>query len=406
MMKLSGAGSIRLGLQLDDSGVIGATMTIAPLGALPRPDWIGPISSGGRAMLDLLVRRDAVAQADLVRLLDLSQSSVARLVGGFVRDGVVSLTGRKAVGPGNPSVMVSLNRDHAFTLGVAIVGDAVALAVVDLAGRVRGYASVAMPDMAPEKVVAELVRLKPRLLADTGIDPARLVGAGVGISGFFVGTPMRINPPPLLAAWAELDVVEVLSRALDLPVLCDNDATVATIHESLLGAGQTCSTFAYCHLTNGFGGGLVIDGRPVRSWMANAGDFGGVWWLLDRGYPNLDLMLTLVNAAGGDFATVEEMVAVVTPETPGIDAWLAAAAVPFGMLTSILGHVVSPEQVVIGGRIPHAIASALAARVAPPRTPSRHDAAFPLPHVVASRASGDTVAIGAGLLPLQALFFR
>ncbi|WP_271299478.1 ROK family protein [Sphingomonas sp. CV7422] len=380
-------------------------MSVAPLGQLPRPDWIRPISSGGRAVFDLLFRRQAVAQSDIVRLLALSQSSGARLVGEFARAGMVTLASRKASGPGNPSAMVALAPDYAYTLGVAVVGDAVAMAIVDFTGANRAYASVAMPDMAPERVVPELRRLQQRLIAESGIDPRRLIGAGVGMCGYFVGDPLRICPPPLLAPWATVDPVAILREALGLPVLCDNDATAATVHESLLGAGRTCPTFAYCHLTNGFGGGLVIDGKPVRSWMANAGDFGGVWWLLDRGYPNLDALLAAVNAAGGRFATVEAMVGAITRDTPGVEDWLAAAVVPFGMLVTILGHVVSPEKVVIGGRIPHDIAAELAARIVPPQTPLRHDVHFPLPQVVASRVEGDTVALGAGLLPLLDLFF-
>ena len=380
-------------------------MMIAPIGIMPQPAGLKPISSGGRALLDLLIRREAVSQADVPRLLNLSQSSVARLVGHFARDGLVTLASRKASGPGNPSAMVRLNPDFAFSLGVAIVGDAVSLAVIDLAGGVRGYASTAMPNMAPERVVAELRRMRDALLARTAIDHTRLIGAGVGFSGFFVGDPPRFSPPPLLAAWAGVDIVAILNDALGIPVLCDNDATAATAHECLLGAGRTCQTFAYCHLTNGFGGGLVIDGRAVRSWMGNAGDFGGVWWLIDNGYPNLDLLMERVNAAGSRFATVEEMVGAITRDTAGVEQWLAEAIMPFGMLVSILGHVVSPEKVVIGGRIPQDVATALAARIVPPRTPMRNNAHFPLPTVVASETVGDTVAFGAGLLPFLEIFF-
>ena len=381
-------------------------MTIAPLGILPQPDWLKPVGKGGRALLDLLIRREGIAQAEFVRLLDLSQSSVARLVGDFAREGMVTLASRKASGPGNPSMTVHLNPGFAFSLGVAIVGDAVSMALVDLAGDVRGYASTAMPDMAPPLVVAELRRLQRRLLDDAAIDRDRLVGAGVGFSGYFVDQPPRFSPPPLLARWDRVDIVALLADTLGLPVVCDNDATAATVHESLLGEGRHCATFAYCHLTNGFGGGLVIDGTPVRSWMANAGDFGGVWWLLGRGYPNLDLMLSHVKAAGGAFTTVEEMVGAITRDTPGVEPWLDAAVEPFGMLASILGHIVSPQKMVIGGRIPRDIAAALADRITPPRTPMRNNALFPLPQIVASQTEGDTVAVGAGLLPLQALFFR
>lgn len=356
-------------------------------------------------MLDLLFRRGSVTQADLLRLLDLSQSSVARLVGEFARDGIVTLEARRATGPGNPSVTVRLAPDHAYSLGVAIVGDAVSLAVIDLAGTVRAYDSMPMPDMAPALVADVLEDVAARLIAASGIDRTRLVGAGVGFSGYFVGTPPQFSPPPLLAGWYGIDMVGLLSERLGLPVICDNDATAATLYECLAGVGRTCPTFAYCHLTNGFGGGLVIDGRLVRSWMGNAGDFGGVWWLLDDGYPNLDLMRRFVNEAGAAYETVEAMVRVIGPETPGVEAWLRAAERPFAMLASVLGHTVSPEQVVIGGRLPTAIAAALSARIVLPRTPTRNTQDFPLPTIVPSEVEGDGVAIGAGLMPLRELFF-
>ena len=381
-------------------------MTMAvPLGRIDQPDWVKPIAGGGRALLDLLIKQGSATQADLPRRLDLSQPSIARLVNGFVADGIITASARAATGRGNPSVTLKLNADFAFGIGVGIVGDALSMALVDLGGNVRKTKRVALVDRSREAVVEAIRAGRDELVSSGSIGKSRIVGAGIGFGGFLVDGPLRFNPPAVLADWVDADVPAIMQAALDLPVLCDNDATTAAIAESLLGVGRTCSTFAFCHLTNGFGGGLIADGRPMRGALGNAGDFGGVWWLLDQGYPNLERLRIHVTEGGTQFASVEEMLVALEPATPGIEGWLREAERPFASLAFLLGHIVAPEKVVIGGRLPGWLAEQLAARIVLPASPPRNDQPFRLPQVVARQVEGDAAAIGAALMPLQALFF-
>lgn len=375
------------------------------IGTLEAPAWLKPISVGGRAILDLLLKRGEVSQAALSQMLDLSQPSVARLVGGFIADGLVLSGDRANLGRGNPSVQLRLNPDFAYGLGIGLVGDAVSVCLLDLAGNPRASAAVAMPSMTRDAVIERLVALRDQVVREAGIDPRRILGAGVGLSGFFVGEPLRFNPPHQLTDWADVDVAAIIRSALELPVVCENDGTAAAIAESLIGIGRTTPTFAYCHLTNGFGGGLIVDGRPMRGVDGNAGDFGGVLWMLDEGYPNLERLRARTAEAGLTFDTVETMVRRLKVDDPGVDAWIEEARRPIAKLAFLLGHIIAPEKIVIGGRLPLAIAERLAAAIEIPRTPTRHARPFPLPTVVAGAVTGDAAAVGAAAMPLQGLFF-
>lgn len=382
-----------------------------PIGQVNRPSWSRPVGAGGRAMLDLILRRKTAVQAALPRELDLSQPSVARLVGGFVADGAMRTVTRAATGRGNPSVSLELVPDYAYGIGVGIAGDALSMALVDFAGTVRMTRRVALADMNRTAIVAQLASMLADILSVSNIDPSRLIGAGVGFSGFFVGAPPRFNPPSALADWVDIDLLETLSPVLGSNLFCDNDATCAAIAECLLGVGRTTQTFAYCHLSNGFGGGLIVDGQPMRGALGNAGDFGAVWWLMSKiqpggGYPSLDRLHTLVAAGGATFSTVEDMLTAITPSTPGVDEWLIEAREPFATLAFLLGHIVAPEKIIIGGRIPYWLATALAQSLKLPTSPTRHNQPFPLPVVVASELQGDAAAIGAALMPFRSLFFH
>lgn len=371
-----------------------------PLGPLDRS-----VSEGGRRLLDHVLKVGGVSQASLPTALDLSQPTVARLLGGFVQDGMVFTAGRQVDRPGNPSVSVQLNGDFAFSFGVSLMGDVLSACLVDFAGVVRGERRLPMPVMGRREVLTALVQWRGALLAEAGVDPRRVIGVGVGMSGFFVGERARINPPAYLDDWALVDVEPIIEEALGYKVFLDNDGNAAAVGESLYGVGRHCRNFVYLHLTNGFGGGIIAEGRPFRGRHGNAGEFGGVWARLGGPYPNLDRLKTLVAETGLDFDTVEDMVQVIGPDTPGVEAWLDEAVAPFSLLADIVAHAIDPEMVVIGGRLPRSIAEILAARIGIPRENYRRERPPIVPKVVVAEAPNDSVATGAAAMPFRAAYF-
>ncbi|NHF65951.1 ROK family protein [Xanthomonas hortorum] len=362
-------------------------------------------STGGRLLLDHLFKCGVQSQAALPRLLGLSQPTVARLLRGFAQSDLVRLSSRAPEGPGNPSVDVRLNPDHAFAFGVSVMGDAFAIALLDLSGAVRGQRRQAMAQMDRVRVLAQLREFGDELLAEAGVARPRVLGAGVGISAFFSGQGGEMVGPPALEDWTGVELVPLLEQALGVPAIVENDGAVAAVAESLYGIGRDCANFVYLHLTNGFGGGIISNGRLFRGHRGNAGEFGGIWTVSGLEYPNLDSLLRYVRAAGGEVETVEQLLPDVTLATPGVDAWLAMAQEPFARLCSILAYGLDPQMIVIGGRLPTPLAEALVARLQVPRAPNRHGLSPPLPELRVASVLGDAVMLGAGLLPLQRAFF-
>lgn len=362
------------------------------------------VTEGGRQILDLLLKTGGLSQAEITHSLTLSQPTVARLLQGFQKAGLVRTSQRQADRPGNPSVNVSLVADHSFSLGIALLGDVVSMGLMDLSGQLRATRTSAMTDMSRFVVLSTLQRFHAELLEETGVTPSKIIGAGLGISAFYV-EPGRFNPPRHLDDWAFQDIAPIIESALGYPTLVDNDGTVAAIGESLFGVGRTCQNFAYLHLTNGFGGGLICNGQPYRGQNGNAGEFGGVWILEDEGYPNLDLLKAILADRGQRFETVEDMVAAIDRSVDGVGAWLDEAEKPFSRLASLIAYILDPQKIVIGGRLPKDIALALADRIRIPSPTLRRNRPAPLPEVIISQTEGDPVVLGAAAMPLQQAYF-
>lgn len=349
------------------------------------------------------MKTGGISQSAIARYSDFSQPTTNRLMQSFIKDEMVLLASRHVNGRGKPSVNVMLNPDYAFSFGIAMLGDALSVVLMDFVGKIRAVRSTAMRSMSRSAVLEQLVGFRAELLAEVP-QARRLVGAGVGISGFFVDGRF-INPPTSLNEWALIDIEPIIEEVMELPVQIENDATAAAIGESLFGMGRTCANFAYLHLTNGFGGGIISDGKPYRGQHGNAGEFGGVWSLLGGAYPNLDQLRDFVARHGHAFDTVDDMARTIDAGWDGVQAWIEQAVQPFSALCGLLNCILDPGMIILGGRLPVSIGEALIDRLTVPSPGSRWGRYPPQAKLALAQVREHAVAIGAAAMPMQRHYF-
>lgn len=73
----------------------------------------------------------------------------------------------------------------------------------------------------------------------------------------------RITTTPK-PGWEGADLVGAVRSVADVPVAIDTDVTGAALAEARWGAGAGMSTVLYVTVGTGLGGGVAIDGRPLR----------------------------------------------------------------------------------------------------------------------------------------------
>lgn len=357
-----------------------------------------------RRLMGMLLRSGPTSQADVTRAMDLTQPTVSRIVAGLLAKGMIEAGARPPAGRGQPSALLSLKADYAYALGVSLVGGALALDLVDFSGTLIWRAEATFEAMTHAAVGEHLAAFKAEALAATGVRADRLFAVGVGVSGFFVGEGELMNTPALLDDWALTDIAPILADALALPALVENDGNTAAVGEALRGAGLRYANLAYFQITNGFGGGLVIDGRPYRGAHGNAGEFAVLWQALGLEHPNLERLRTLLVAHGAPRDSLANMLDALDLDHPGVEAWLDEAVRAYSLAAAAAAAVVDCEAIVLGGEIPGPLAERLAGRMTIAGT-QRRGRPKPLPDILPSEAPGDAVSLGGALLALQTGFF-
>ncbi len=369
------------------------------------PETAEVVSPNERALLELVRRQGAVSRADLVRATGLTAQSVMRLVDELAARGLVRLG--EAIsrgGRGKPSPAVELVPGFAHAIGVSITTDSVSTAAVDLTGRVLMQKHEAISALDPARLVKLVRRHIEMYRRACQLDPERLFGIGVGITGFFVGEGARVNPPAPLEALALVDVEVLLSRELKLPVWLDNDGTVAATGESLLGVGRWAASFLYLYFSHGLGGGVVVDGRCIRGAHGNAGEAAGMLPLQNLERPTLEQLRLMLAEDGRHFPDIGAMLADFHAHWPACDRWIERARPALSLIVSAGFALLDPEAIVFGGRLPRSLAERLITELQVDNLP-RRDRRRPQPRLVPAEAPPDATAIGAALLPLKACLF-
>lgn len=357
-----------------------------------------------RRLLGLLFRRKTMTQLALADALDLTQQSVSRIVTALSEAGCVKLSGHTEPGKrGYPSNGLALVPDFTHSVGVSIMSDAVSMVLLDFTGacvaeRTERFARL------PISSVLDWTEVQIEATArEAAIDPSRIAGIGIAISGSFIEAG-GFNTPLALDEWAGVDVAGVFAARFALPAYADNDGNAAAVAESILGVGTWAPSFAYLYISAGVGGGVVLNGELWRGRFGNAGEFAGGLPPNIYPFPNLELLRQLVAAQGIDVPTVDALVSAFDPAWPAIDDWVGRVRDSLSIIASNASAILDVDAIVLGGRMPRALAERIIPEIAF-FDQRRRAVPRPMARIVPAEATGEVAAIGAGLLPLTSKMF-
>ena len=371
-----------------------------------RRDTFEPNSDVERAILGLVLRRSPITQAEIAREIDRSQQTVSRLISRLIERGALRQGERVSSGKrGQVSTAIEIVPEFAYSFGVAIFLDALAVTVTDFSGAVIDHRLTTMTLMTHDDVVVELRAMIKELTQQWIKDESRVFGVGVGIPGTFMrGIRRQVNTPLILSEWANMDIEAVLEDDLELPVWIENDGNAAAIGESLVGVGRWAKDFVYLYVAAGLGGGIILNGELVRGQFGNAGEVAELLPPHVYPHPNLELLRKLVRKHGQDINSVSELVERFDVNWPGVDEWIARVRDSLSLITSAAAALLDPQLIVIGGQIPKSLAEKVIPHIQIYDQRRRSDAR-PLPKTVVAEAGGDSAAIGAAALALNSYFF-
>jgi predicted NBD/HSP70 family sugar kinase len=323
-----------------------------------RANAVGPamsehfrLSYNARRILAILRVQGPQSRAEIARLLDITPSTVTRLTGSLIKDGMLgeasdpSREGQK----GYPAKLLYIEPGGVITAGVYVDPDRIMTCLSDLTGTVLSSESFAVPDrsfVAMMTMAGESVRRQVQAL---GLAGWRVAGCGVSYPGQYSEDPTRVMRIRQFQDWPAVNVTRDLPPYFGMPVHHMNDAKAACLAELYHGACTGMRNFCHIWLSYGIGGAAVVEQRPYFGRNNGAAEWGGLFPKSQPRPSGQDLLDTLT-AAGvaidklSDIADHHLEMAVVTE-------WRDRAAKQLQWLCLVIARTYAPEAIVIGGTL-------------------------------------------------------
>ncbi len=367
-----------------------------------------------RTVLRAIRHNGAIPKADLARLTQLSTQTVSIIVNRLLDDGLLVKQERIRGKIGQPSVPLSLNPDGAYSIGLQVGRRNLEVVVCDFLGQVRHSWQHAYPYPSPSEVVPKIQEGLAHMQAQLGPAWARCVGIGLSapLALHAWGDLMGAEASRVMAAWEDIDLVQLVQAMTPLPVEFAKDTTAACVAELVQGQGRDVTNFLYVFVGTFIGGGLVLDGHIVNGPRGNAGAIGSMPFAHGQGQHTRQLLelasgwqleQALMNA-GLDPLLVGQDEIMQSVHAPHTQPWLAVASQSLALGITSAAALLDLDAVVIDGSISPRLLQALIDHTHGELQRVRSDGIH-LPRLVAGRVGGMARALGGALLPLHAQFF-
>ena len=289
--------------------------------------------------------------------------------------------------------------EPASALGIDVGGTNIRIAEIGAAGRVLSHHTERVTK-GREAFMARLVEL----VASHRSSHVRAVGIGIP------GRVDAANGVVLSAGYLELaglPLVADLRSAVGVPVVVENDCTMALVAECAVGAARGRANVVMFTIGTGIGGAISQDGQPMHG-RATAGQLGhitvkpggrlcncGRCGCVETTSSGTSLGV-LIREAGLPADTVfDQLLAAADAGDARAHAILTEWAIPMRDAATSMAAAFDPDLVLFGGGLGHAMVSAIR-RLPPEKSWYAYD-------IAAAELGDDAGVIGAGLAALSRL---
>ncbi len=369
-------------------------------------------------LLSALFFEQLHSRQELSEATGLSPASVSNVVRELIHEGIVIEAGSVDSDGGRPRVLLQINPDYGYVIGVDVGEIRVRVELFDLTMTER--ATVDYP-LDPRRhdvgvIVDAIVTGLDAVLAGSGVSPSAVLGVGVGVPGIVENGPGGLVHGQSYG-WDSVPLERLLRSGTSLPLHVDNGAKTMGQAELWFGAGRGAQHAVVCLIGSGVGASVIVHGSTQRGSVSSAGEWGhttvmvggrtcrcgargcleayaGAEAILDRyggALPGADQESAL--AALIDLAATSTRAAQVLDET----------ALYLGISIGNLINMFNPERIIIGGWAGLLLGERMLPAI---REAAReHSLRYPFAQtsIELGRLGPDAIALGAATLPIEAL---
>ena len=389
-------------------------------------------------ILEVLRKHGPISRPDISKEMGLNVVTISNYIDEFIKRNIVFEKELDVSEGGRRPVLLDLNPQAGFVVGVGLNLMNMVGLLVDLKGNIVTKTQIARPKASVKEISECLLEIVREILRRSKEHAANIKGLGIGVAGLINKETGSVHWPQKVDHYYTYASVDVPLKALmekefNLPTLIENDATSACFGEHWLHLKQGYKNVVY--MFSGVGCGIMLNGQIYRGSQGYAGEVsvynfkeqdlfncktGNTCfikrWEVDMGIVDDIKGLLLKNKEGReeffkltssniDNVDLKSVFIASRAKNPLALSALEAAAKRLGIKIASIVNLLNPEIVVIGGGFEEAGDEFMNKVSSTVREWAFRETVDNL-KIVPSQLKENAVALGAASIVMQKLFAR
>ena len=358
------------------------------------------------------------SRQDLSAATGLSPASVTNVARELLGDGIVTEVGSEDSDGGRPRVLLDINPDYGYVIGVDIGETRIRVELFNLAMAERAKAEYPLDPAEHEVdvVVRDIAAGLRAVLTDGGVDPAAVLGVGIGVPGIVEQGPEALVYGQTYQ-WDAVPLERLLRAHTDLPLRFENCAKTMGQAEFWFGAGRCVENAAVVLIGTGVGASLISGRSSYRGPTSSALEWGHTTIVVGgrrcrcgsagclEAYVGAEAILDRCGSpaalSAGDEESMLAALLACADSSPTTDAVLAETAEYLGVGIGNLINLFNPERVILGGWAGLLLGGRLLAAIR--ESAQRHSLRYPFAatSIELGQLGPEAVTFGAATLPME-----
>ena len=225
-----------------------------------------------KRVIKLLSEERSLTKNKVAKILDISIPTVTTIVNELMLEGICQEGGTATSTGGRKPVIIEFLPDSRYSIGVELRKKYIKVILTNLDSKIISYIKSDLNVIDGDIVINSIQENIDKILCESGIDKEKVLGMGISLPGTINEKDLKLE----VAANFRLKNLEFkqLQEYFNIPVYLENEANAGALGEFILGAARDLKNFIYISVTEGIGGGLIIDKKIYKGKDHRAGEIG------------------------------------------------------------------------------------------------------------------------------------
>lgn len=223
-------------------------------------------------ILDIIRKQGPISRAEISKVVQISPTTVASCINALMEDSLVMESGTGVSSGGRKPILVQLNPNDRFLIGVAVNASKITIAAFNLYATVQKKISHSLRNETYSDVCDFLItRLKDFLAGFEQKD--NCLGISITFQGIVDANKGVVVYNPKLNM-SNVSLKDKIEAALHIPTYIDNDTNGSLLAEKGYGHYQQAKNLIYVTIGDGVGASILVNDAIYRGYLGGAGEFG------------------------------------------------------------------------------------------------------------------------------------